>query len=62
MDEITFTGCSFEITEQQSTELKSLAILTLLKQTDLHVTKGLTGSLFIKKITGLPLYCNGRFT
>ena len=37
------------------TELNSLAILTLLKQTVLHVTNDLTGSLLIKVLTGLQL-------
>ena len=35
------------------TELNSLAILTLLKQTGLHITNDLTGSLLIKALTGL---------
>ena len=35
------------------TELNSLAILTLLKQTDLHVTNDLKGSLLINVLTGL---------
>ena len=37
------------------TELNSLAILTLLKQTVLQVTNNLTGSLLIKVLTGLQL-------
>ena len=36
-------------------ELNSLAILTLLKQTGLHVMKYITGSLVIKAFTGLQL-------
>ena len=36
-------------------ELYSLTILTLLKQTVLHVTNDLTGSLLIKVLTGLQL-------
>ena len=37
------------------TELNSLAILTLLKKTVLHVTNDLTGSLLMKVLTGLQL-------
>ena len=37
------------------TELNSLAILTLLKQTGSQVTNDLTGSLLIKALTGLVL-------
>ena len=54
-DEKTFTGCSVQETTQQLTELNSLAILTLLKETGLHVTNDLTGSLLIKALTGLVL-------
>ena len=54
-DEITFTGCSVEVTNQQLTKSNSLTILTLLKQTGLHLTKDLTGSLLIKALTGLQL-------
>ena len=52
-DEITFTGCLVRVTKQQLTELKSLATLTLLKQTGLHLRKDLTGLLLIKALIGL---------
>ena len=46
------------------TELNSLAILTVVKQTGLQITKDLTGSLLIKALTGLVLIntAMGSFT
>ena len=52
---LKFTECLTQVAEQYLSEVKFLAVLKLLKRTDLNITKDLTGSLLTKALAGSQL-------